>query len=82
MRRDCLYALSAFAALALGLTLSARADGPSGIGFAQAEEGTWWCEAVAARDALDCARQKCMTRVRAARSAMRRAGASPPDGRR
>ncbi len=36
-----------------------HADGPEGIGFAQAEEGTWWCRGGDAAAALDCARQKC-----------------------
>jgi hypothetical protein len=36
-------------------------DGPDGIGFAQAEEGTWWCLDGAAAPALDCAKAKCTT---------------------
>jgi hypothetical protein len=60
MRRGYLYALSVLAAGAIGLSTSARAaEGPLGIGFVQAEEGTWWCQAMAAGSALDCARQKC-----------------------
>lgn len=48
-------------ALTLGLALPAEAaEGPLGIGFAQAEEGTWWCQAMTVGAALDCARQKCM----------------------
>ena len=40
--------------------LSAQADsGPMGIGFVQAEEGTWWCRAASAAKAFDCARDKC-----------------------
>ncbi len=61
MRRGFLYALSVLAAFAIGVSLPARAaEGPLGIGFAQAEEGTWWCQAMAVGAALDCARQKCM----------------------
>lgn len=30
-----------------------------GIGFAQAEEGTWWCRNAAPTDALACALDKC-----------------------
>ncbi len=62
MRRGYGYALSALAAGTLGLFLPAHAaEGPLGIGFAQAEEGTWWCQAMAAGTALDCAVQKCDT---------------------
>ena len=35
------------------------ADGPDGIAFAQAEEGTWWCQGTEASDALDCALERC-----------------------
>jgi hypothetical protein len=35
------------------------AEGPEGIGFAQAEEGTWWCRGSGANATIDCARQKC-----------------------
>lgn len=34
-------------------------DGPLGIGFAQAEEGTWWCSGPRSETALDCAAKKC-----------------------
>ena len=33
--------------------------GPVGIGFVQAEEGTWWCRAGSAARAFDCAGEKC-----------------------
>lgn len=60
MRRVLVRALSLVAAGATGLSLPASsAEGPLGIGFSQAEEGTWWCQAVAAGTAIDCARQKC-----------------------
>ncbi len=39
-------------------TVPAAAD-PGGIGFAQAEEGTWWCFGNDPVKALDCARRKC-----------------------
>ena len=32
---------------------------PVGIGFVQAEEGTWWCRAGSAAKAFDCAAEKC-----------------------
>jgi len=65
--RRLLWALPsvAAAAIAVGLALmhvatpAAAQDGPSGIGFVQAEEGTWWCRAGAPQDALACARAKC-----------------------
>jgi hypothetical protein len=34
-------------------------DMPLGIGFAQAEEGTWWCNGARADTALECATRKC-----------------------
>lgn len=40
--------------------LGARAEAaPMGIGFAQAEEGTWWCREADAGMALGCALDKC-----------------------
>jgi hypothetical protein len=61
MRRVYLHALSVFAAGAIGLSLPVHAaEGPLGIGFVQAEEGTWWCQAIAAGTAFDCARRKCL----------------------
>ena len=55
-----LIAASAALALAVALAAPAVADGgPQGIGFAQAEEGTWWCQGDAAADALACAMAKC-----------------------
>ncbi len=34
-------------------------SGPTGIGFAQAEEGTWYCRGDTPEAALNCARDKC-----------------------
>jgi hypothetical protein len=34
-------------------------SGPTGIGFAQAEEGTWFCRGDTPEAALNCARDKC-----------------------
>jgi hypothetical protein len=52
--------LLAPAALAF-LALPAQAqDGPQGIGFAQAEEGTWLCRHEDAAEALSCAREHCL----------------------
>lgn len=52
--------LSAFAiALSLVLPGNAAAQAPVGIGFAQAEEGTWWCRGDNTIEALDCARARC-----------------------
>ncbi len=31
-----------------------------GVGFAQAEEGTWWCHGETVGATLDCARQRCL----------------------
>jgi hypothetical protein len=36
-------------------------SGPVGIGFAQAEEGTWWCRDGEPGKALSCALDKCRT---------------------
>ena len=78
-----LYALSVLAAVAIGLSLPARAaEGPLGIGFAQAEEGTWWCQADGGGQPRSTAPARSALPSRAARSATRRAGASRPDGRR
>jgi hypothetical protein len=46
-----------FAAAAPGETPAQSAT--VGIGFAQAEEGTWWCRDAAAGEALACALAKC-----------------------
>ena len=35
------------------------ADGPPGIGFVQAEEGTWWCRDPDAAKAFACAEKQC-----------------------
>ena len=53
----------AFLSLAILLSLSAPSaaqDGPVGIAFAQAEEGTWWCREQEPGRALACAMTKCM----------------------
>ncbi len=51
------------AAVALALmpiaTSAMAQDGPSGIGFVQAEEGTWWCRGGDPATAFACARDKC-----------------------
>jgi len=39
---------------------AAAQDGPAGIGFAQAEEGTWWCRGDNTVATLDCARAACV----------------------
>ncbi|WP_421723895.1 hypothetical protein [Bauldia sp.] len=36
-------------------------SGLVGIGFAQAEEGTWWCQDSDAATALACAKEQCAT---------------------
>lgn len=60
MRRGCLCILSTLAAAVISLSRPVyAAEGPLGIGFVQAEEGTWWCQAAAAGPAFDCARKKC-----------------------
>jgi hypothetical protein len=47
-------------AVALAISFPALAQsGPVGIGFAQAEEGTWWCQDDTPAKALDCALDKC-----------------------
>ncbi len=55
---------STFLALAGALLLVspgnfARAEGPVGIAFAQAEEGTWWCRGSDSGKAISCALDKC-----------------------
>lgn len=40
------------------LACSANAA-PAGIGFVQAEEGTWWCRAETPAEAIACAQKKC-----------------------
>jgi hypothetical protein len=47
---------SLFFAVALAAPAAAE---PVGIGFVQAEEGTWWCRADSAAKAFDCATKKC-----------------------
>jgi hypothetical protein len=58
--------IPAFALLLSALAIAppsplAAQDGPVGIGFAQAEEGTWWCRDQDPGQALACAAQKCKT---------------------
>ena len=47
------------ACLAALVSAPADAEGPAGIGFAQAEEGTWWCLDPKFGAAVDCAGRKC-----------------------
>jgi hypothetical protein len=50
----------AFLIIALAPLTSALAQsGPVGIGFAQAEEGTWWCRDGDPGKAFSCALDKC-----------------------
>jgi hypothetical protein len=60
-RAAAIKAGAAFGCLSLALAAAPAAaqDAPDGIGFAQAEEGTWWCRATDAPAALQCAMQKC-----------------------
>lgn len=51
----CLFAC---ATLTLAQTAAAQ-SGPVGIGFAQAEEGTWYCRGDNTVATLDCARAQC-----------------------
>ena len=54
----------ATAALLAAILASAPAlaeePGLRGVGFAQAEEGTWWCHGETVGATLDCARQQCL----------------------
>jgi hypothetical protein len=56
-----LHPIAALIAAVLFASLAgpARAEGPVGIAFAQAEEGTWWCRGADAGKALACALDKC-----------------------
>jgi hypothetical protein len=58
MKIPALALLSAALFLSLPAPASAE-DGPVGIGFAQAEEGTWWCREQEPGKALACALEKC-----------------------
>ncbi len=51
-----LFAIAAFAAPQPSIAQS----GPVGIGFAQAEEGTWYCRGDNTVATLDCARAACV----------------------
>jgi hypothetical protein len=56
----CLAVPLAFLAITLvPLTSALAQSGPVGIGFAQAEEGTWWCREGEPGKALSCALDKC-----------------------
>jgi hypothetical protein len=50
---------AALVAVALPTGSLAAADGPAGIAFAQAEEGTFWCRNADYRKAADCALKAC-----------------------
>jgi len=50
--------VAAFAAIVLSAT-AAAAEGPQGIAFAQAEEGTSWCLGSDQRKAATCALDRC-----------------------
>lgn len=52
------FALPLLLALVVALPSLAQ-TGPAGVGFAQAEEGTWTCRADDPVTALDCARDLC-----------------------
>jgi hypothetical protein len=51
-------ALAVLCWIALACPTAAQ-SGPAGIGFVQAEEGTWFCRAADPAKAFDCARRKC-----------------------
>jgi hypothetical protein len=59
MKRFALFAALAAAVLVTTFDAPAKAEGPVGIAFAQAEEGTWWCRGGDAGKALSCALDKC-----------------------
>jgi hypothetical protein len=46
-------------AIVLGAVPASAQSGPGGIGFVQAEEGTWSCRANDPAKAFDCAAKKC-----------------------
>lgn len=48
------------ALIALLLLPASAMAAPAGIGFVQAEEGTWFCRAGEPADAFNCARKKCV----------------------
>jgi hypothetical protein len=54
-------AVTLLASLAAPSPIARAQTVPVGIGFAQAEEGTWWCPDSSAAKALDCALDKCRT---------------------
>lgn len=49
----------ALAAVLVGLAPALAQPGPVGIGFAQAPEGTWWCQDQDPEESLSCAIDKC-----------------------
>jgi hypothetical protein len=51
---------AAFAALTLASSAPAQESNLQGIGFAQAEEGTWYCLHHEPGEALACAREHCL----------------------
>jgi hypothetical protein len=59
MKRLGSIAVLAAAILVTTFGAPVRAEGPVGIAFAQAEEGTWWCRGPDAGKALSCALDKC-----------------------
>jgi len=61
MKRHRTLAALAAALFLPALALQAHAEGPVGIAFAQAEEGTWWCRGSDPGKALSCALDKCKT---------------------
>lgn len=52
--------LAAFTALSLASPSPAQESTLQGIGFAQAEEGTWYCLDSEPGEALSCAREQCL----------------------
>ena len=59
LRLRLLSLLIAFASVFAVVPTANAQDGPVGIGFAQAEEGTWWCRGGNTVETLDCARAAC-----------------------
>ncbi|MBA3517119.1 MAG: hypothetical protein H0T75_05635 [Rhizobiales bacterium] len=51
--------ISALLLALLAVPASAQDSPPQGIGFAQAEEGTWMCRHEDPQEALSCAREQC-----------------------
>ena len=53
--------ITLLAAIVASISPALAQSGPTGIGFAQAEEGTWWCRDGDPGKALACAIDKCRT---------------------